>query len=151
MCSTCKLDPAENKQKLARQGAVDVDDFYDEVNYHPKAKKKVRKRNRCPGNETGQHVFVWTVETECDDCLLFYKYFGFYKYEYRVCCGCQRSGYGDWRLTEDYINKFGHQPRYGSPNPEFKDKVYKELLDKKYRNEWWPFKIDYDMRKARIS
>lgn len=94
MCSSCKMDPHEEKRFRYRQGAVDVDDFYIEVNYQTRMKgrgfkrknEKPKTRPGCPENDFGPHVYVWTTEGQIED--LFFRYFGFHKYQRRICAGC---------------------------------------------------------------
>ena len=92
MCSGCYSDPAWDEIHYRRQGAVDVEDFYKEVNYTLKKKSKkerVKTRPGCPGNEYKSHVYVWTTENEYRD--FFYDYFGFPKYQHKTCVGCGKT------------------------------------------------------------
>lgn len=123
MCRDCYSDPAWDEIHYRRQGAVDVDDFYKEVNYQTRMKGrgwsrggshkqngKPRKRG-CPANNNKAHVYVWTTENNIED--LFFRFYGFHKWEKEFCCGCDnRRGR---RLTERYLN--------------IKDRKYKKLTN----------------------
>lgn len=81
----------DEKETDFRRGKVEVEDFYKEVNYQKslRKKKKVKTRPGCPGNEYKAHVYVWTCENEYRD--FFYDYYGFPKYQHKVCAGCGKS------------------------------------------------------------
>lgn len=109
MCSSCKMDPSEMKVFYARQGAVEIEDFDDEVRFRPPGKgysynrrtKKARPPKGCPANNGKAHVWVWTSEYEETD--IFYKHFGFHKKETKVCCGCLLKT--KVRETERYMKR----------------------------------------------
>jgi len=103
MCSMCKMDPRDVAILRQRQGAVEVDDFYKEVNYTPRKKKTKRVREKrtrpgCPENNNGPHVYIWTTETVGARLYstylmhdMFYDYFGYSKWKYEVCAGCLKG------------------------------------------------------------
>ena len=99
MCSGCYSDPAWDEIHYRRQGAVGVEDFYKEVNYTKKSKKKnVKKYPGCPGNEGKAHIYVWT--TEFNGKSLFFDFYGFHKFEKKICAGCGHKDRS--RRTEEY-------------------------------------------------
>lgn len=102
MCKACKMDPSEVQKMQQRQGAVEPEDFYEEVNYQQRLKKKnkrVRNYPGCPGNDGKAHVYVWTTETV--PTTLFEDYYGFPKYQRHVCAGCGKAkGY---KLSDEYM------------------------------------------------
>lgn len=69
-----------------------VEDFEEPRYRHPKRRAKKVKARGCQGNDWGKHVYVWTTDPEnlfsWDDAQEFYKFHGFYRREYYVCCGC---------------------------------------------------------------
>lgn len=92
MCKHCWDAGESEHHKDFIQGAVDPDDGWVEVNYQarPKSKNKKKKtRPGCSGNEYGPHIYVWTTEREFRD--FFYDYFGFPKYQHKVCVGCGKT------------------------------------------------------------
>lgn len=105
MCRDC--DYGYEKETDFRRGKVDVDDFYKEVNYQTRLKGrtgyrvKFRDKTRpgCPGNNFGPHIYVWTTEGQTSS--FFSDYYGFYKYEFRICCGCGKKTKS--RLSEPYL------------------------------------------------
>lgn len=109
MCKSCKMDPSEVAVMRARQGAVEVSDFDDEVRpRHPKrrAKKHPRSVTRapCPVAEDGKHVYIWVgyESVWSDTDKIFYEHFGYHQREIKTCCGClQTIGYG--RDSERYL------------------------------------------------
>ena len=91
-----------------RHGKVEVEDFADEIPYrHAKRRKKKDKpaktRPGCIGNEYGPHVFTWTQELE-NEKTVFFRYFGFHKYQREVCVGCGK------------VRKVEHSERYVKRN-----------------------------------
>lgn len=106
------MDPAWEKAYWQRKGMIEVSDFDDEPRYrHPKRRvKKSRARSitrtPCPVAEDGKHVYVWegTLDTwgNSGKELTFYRYFGYYKHERQVCCGCLTTK-GSRRETQKYI------------------------------------------------
>lgn len=141
MCSCCKMDPRDVKIMRMRQGAVGVEDFYKEVNYTPKKKVKAKpaKQTRpgCSGNEGKRHIYVWTTEFNLED--LFFKFFGFHKYEKKFCAGCSKRQYGT-RKTERYVRKFKDQSVWGSPEYQhegFREYRQKWLTQRGYTSEVW--------------
>jgi len=93
------MDPAWEKIFRQRQGAVEVEDFDDEVRIRKSKKKAPKPRQRgCPGNDHGAHVYVWTTELEPTGYLViswnqkkypsFYKKHGFHRQEAYACVGC---------------------------------------------------------------
>lgn len=122
MCKACKMDPSDMARYRTRQGALDVEDFEKEVNYRPSAKAKKTKgktRPGCPGNEYGPHVYVWTSEREMDS--LFYRYFGWHKYQSHICAGCgkkDRSKYSDKyeaRKKKEWDKRYAVSVKRGEP------------------------------------
>lgn len=116
MCKACKMDDREMQVYYRRQGMVEANDFDDEVRYrHPKRRKKnkVNRRPGCPGNDYNKHVFVWVEKSGDFDSGFFFKYYGYYKKEYEVCCGCGKVGKS--RRTEKYnkINLKKYTKIYG--------------------------------------
>lgn len=115
MCKACKMDPSEVARFRQRQGAVDAEDFYKEVNYRPKKKVSTRVRRTRPGcaaNDNGPHVYVYTTEHNIAD--LFHQFYGYHKWEKSICCGCGKSGHKS-RLTERYekVKSRKWNKRYG--------------------------------------
>ena len=110
MCKHCWDEGGPHHKDFIR-GGVDPEDFEKEVNYHPKQKKskKAKKYPGCPGNDKGPHIYVWT--TEHNKSTLFLDYFGFHRYEQKVCCGC---GHMDRRRKT---------PEYEERNAKEKDKA----------------------------
>ena len=106
MCWDCYDHPKGDPYKIFRQGGVPVEDFDDEIPFRhsPRRVKKKgarAKENRgCPGNNNGEHVYVWTTEFNVED--LFFRFYGFHKYERERCCGCNSRRRGT-RLTEEYV------------------------------------------------
>lgn len=102
--------------KDGRRGGLS-DAFWDEdelVDFPrpSRRKKRVRKtRPGCPGNNNKRHIYVYTTEFNSDRDL-FFRYFGFYKWEKRVCCGCTVRGGS--RLSERYTKKFKTYSRWSS-------------------------------------
>lgn len=100
MCKHCWDDTESVHHKDFIQGAVDPEDFYDEVNYHQKKKdRKARPRRGCYANDFGAHVYVWTTELEPvgwayslngSRVMSFYSVHGFHRMEAKVCVGCQK-------------------------------------------------------------
>lgn len=137
MCKACYSTPQWNEIHYKRQGAVDPDDFYKEVNYRPKAKaKKAKKRYPgCPGNDKGPHVYMWTTEKNRED--LFFDYYGFHKHEKKVCVGC------------GHVDKSRTTAEYDERNSKEKDKAYR-----KGRHVWnfWGFEnYDEEYRAVRAA
>jgi len=121
----------DNTYKDMRRGATE-DAFWDEkelVDHRRKGGKKPKKtRAGCPANDYKAHVYVWTTETDDTFRSLFQRYFGFYKYEYKICCGCRKRGKG-YRLTEQYRKKFKTDNRWSS-------KEYQHEGFNEYRRKW---------------
>ena len=122
MCKHCwGWDEAEHHKDFT-QGAVGIEDFEDVIPYrHPKRRKKrkdkyPKTRPGCPENGWKKHVFVW-VEMVHDPYSFrkdfFYEYYGYYKEEHEVCCGCGHIGKS--RRTEKYnkINLRAYTKLYG--------------------------------------
>jgi hypothetical protein len=113
MCKACKMDPQDVQRLYARQGAVGVEDFDDEVRYrHPKRRSgkkpypRSATRQPCPVAEDGKHVYVWADHTPdysyYDNDKVFLKHFGYAKREIKTCCGCMVTS-GSSRLSERYM------------------------------------------------
>lgn len=128
MCKHCWDDTESVHHKDFIRGWEEPDGFEKEVNYRPKPKKRKATRTRpgCPGNDNKTHVYVFTTEYNIKD--LFYRYFGFHKYEKRFCAGCGKNGH-KVRKTERYVKKFKDSSRYGSP--EYRHEGFRE-----YRQKW---------------
>lgn len=122
MCKACKMDPREMRTFYERQGAVEVEDFDDEIRYsHPprKNKKKQPKKRGCPGNDFGPHVYVWMPSLykyswSNDRDSFFFKH-GFHRNEVQVCCGCEkRNKYRYTAEMQKRINRLGwYKANYG--------------------------------------
>lgn len=112
-CNNYKVDP----YKQFRQGGVEVEDFDDEIRYRKvphkarfewnnravrRAKQKPKTRAGCPENNYKAHLYVWTTELESEKTL-FFRYFGFHKYQREVCCGCGKRR--NTENTERYIKR----------------------------------------------
>lgn len=106
------------------QGAVGIEDFDDTIKHVKKAapKKPVKKKG-CPGNDFNAHVYVWAKEARDAPWLgedTFFKFYGFYKYEYKICAGCGRRD--KCRLSEEYTKRFKREGKYAyeeKKDPEF--------------------------------
>lgn len=100
MCYECY---GYGEKPSVRRQMVEVEDFYEEVNYQPKKKDKrgVKRYPGCPENNRGPHVYAWT--TEFNGPSLFFDYFGFHKRERKVCVGCLHEDAR--RFTEEYNNR----------------------------------------------
>lgn len=104
MCWDCWGNKGGDPYKIFTQGGVDVEDFEEEFRHTPSRKyKKKNKRKKakpgCVGNDGKAHVYVWTTERNVED--LFFRFYGFHKYEKKVCIGCGRRD--GTQLTERYI------------------------------------------------
>ena len=138
MCKACKMDPREMRTYEIRKGAVEPEDFYEETNYQKRVGKPKDKRTRpgCPENDGKRHITGWVVRPEGRfgyEASDFYDFFGFYKYEYKVCLGCGKYYHGT-RLTQEYKDRFGDR-KYSVI--ERQDAAYIEFLRKRHR----PFSI----------
>lgn len=106
MCWDCWANRKGDPYKIFRRGGVPVEDFDEEIRYRhaPNKKKKSKsprsKDNRgCQMNDGGPHIYVWTTERNIED--LFFRFYGFHKWEKEYCCGCGiRRG---TQLTERYL------------------------------------------------
>ena len=79
MCGLCRADEAEVKRMYARQGAVDEEDFFKEVNYTLRKKRK----GKCKRSKTGEdHVFNASK----------HKHNGPLTFRYFVCSRCGKLG-----------------------------------------------------------
>lgn len=129
------------KRRDYRAGAVEPDDFDREFDYQTKVARNRKSRpewlvdsSGCSGNDNGPHIYVWTTEVfgryphSPRGGDFFYKVFGWDKYEYNVCVGCEQTGKYK-RLTQryeavkerKYRNMYGdgsNQPR-GNPAPRY--------------------------------
>lgn len=93
MCDACLARPLSHKDHV--RGKVDPDDFDKIVDYTPRNRKRKPnkvKRNKttragCDANNFKSHVYIWTNEYE-DERHLFYRYYGYHKWEREVCVGC---------------------------------------------------------------
>ena len=106
-CSCCSYE--QNTHKDFIRGGVDESDFADEfrvVNLKNKTKKsrpRSATRTPCSATENGRHVYVWEpYEWRPGKERVFYRYFGYHKYEQQVCCGCLTTK-GWRRETEQYL------------------------------------------------
>lgn len=103
------MDPAWEKVYRARQGAVEISDFDEDIKYRKPGKGYGYGRNRkrpkgnkgCPANEGKAHVWVWTSEYEVTD--IFFKHFGFHKKVSRVCAGC--LAVSKTTLSDEYMRR----------------------------------------------
>lgn len=114
MCKHCWGDTESEHHKDWIRGGVDADHGEAEVNYKPKKKKPGASKKKypgCPGNEGKAHVYVWTTEKNEED--LFFRYYGFYRSEYKICAGCGHKDAS--RLSEKYLARkekmFRKEPR----------------------------------------
>ncbi len=111
-CSCC-WDPQGPKHKDFIRGGVDEGDF--EPDYRPVSLKKKTKKKRarsetrmpCLASEDGRHVYIWVGYNPefsywGNYDKTFYKHFGYYRREQKVCCGCGVSK-GFIRETERYL------------------------------------------------
>lgn len=118
MCKSCKMNDREIETFYRRQGMVDAEDFDDEPRYrHPKRRRRTNKtktRPGCPDNNFGPHVPIWTTEFNRTD-YLFYKVFGWHKWEKNICAGCGKKM--GTRKTERYIKiaERKYRAKYGGP------------------------------------
>lgn len=92
--ATLKERPGDYKVTgiYVRDHRHDKGDGWEDAPYHKAGKHKpVKKREGCPGNDNGPHVYVWTRET-------FWKPFWHQNnwfwtmsdYEYKTCAGCYK-------------------------------------------------------------
>lgn len=115
------------------QGGADLNDFEETVKYVKRSlPKRPKKKRGCEGNDFGPHVYVWVAETEVtpwtqDD--LFFEFYGFHKYEYKVCAGCKKRV--KYRLSEEYTKKFKRHGKYAYE--EHKDPEYMKLRNRRWR------------------
>lgn len=126
MCWDCYAEP-HDRYKEIKQGGVDPEDFYMEVNYSPKRKSKKKREKKkypgCPGNEGKAHIYVWTTEREFQD--LFYRYFGFSKYQSNICVGCgKRNGVKnsdkyEARKQREWDKRYTVTVKRGEPVPRY--------------------------------
>jgi hypothetical protein len=121
MCKACKMDPRDVDIFYRRQGMVDADDFNEEglLRYrHPK-RRKARKdkypkpRPGCPENDWGKHVYVWVDQAGIYESPSFYRYYGYYKYKYEVCCGCGKVGKKEHTDKYERVNMKAYNKRFG--------------------------------------
>lgn len=129
--------------KQFTQGGVGLDDFVDTIKHVKKAdpKKHVKKRG-CPGNDYKAHVYVWVPEVDTSPWKSdreFFDFYGFHKYEYKICAGCEKRT--NFRLTEEYTKKFKQSGRWGSA--EYKDPAYMKSRERRWRT-WDEVKADRD-------
>lgn len=115
MCWDCNNNDKGDPYKNFRRGGVEVEDFDDEPRYRKvthgtafewnnKAVRRARMKSRpgCPENNMKAHLYVWTTELESEKTL-FFRFFGFHKYEREVCCGCDKVR--GTRNSERYIKR----------------------------------------------
>lgn len=160
MCKGCYSDPTWDEIYYRRQGAVDVDDFYKEVNYQTRMKgrgwsrggshkQKFRNRPGCPGNDFKAHVYVWTTEKE--ESTFFSDYYGFHKRQSRICVGCgKRNGS---QLSDEYMKRKLREwdkldsLKKGEPVPYYRRSNAKYP---RYSFKWWNWEsMDEDFRRAK--
>lgn len=98
MCKHCWDDePGEHHKDFIR-GGVKIEDFDDEPMRERtagKSRRKARVRKTpsgCPGNDFKAHVYIWTTEQNEEDS--FFKFYGYHRFEKKVCCGCEKKTYG---------------------------------------------------------
>lgn len=126
-CDWCNPGPYRD----FKDGAVDEEYGEVEVNYTPRRKnKKVHKKKPgCPANEGKSHIYIYTTEFNMED--VFFKYYGFHKWEHSVCCGCGKKARKS-RKTERYEKKFGNKMRqHRWTDAEYEDEGYAE-----FRKKW---------------
>lgn len=116
-----------------RQGGVGTEDFEDEFRHVKSAKTKARPKKGCPGNDYNEHVYVWVAETRDAPWLsedLFFEFYGFHKYEYKVCAGCDKRM--KYRLSAEYTKKFKKEGHFGYE--EYRDPGFVEFRNQHWRN-----------------
>lgn len=159
MCKGCKMDPREMAKFRERQGAVDVDDFYKEVNYQTRMKGRggmtwgrasKRRKNKagCPSNNYGPHIYVWTTEGQEDN--FFSDYYGFFKYEYETCCGCGKTRKS--RKSEQYekVKARKWAKKYGDEYSMKRGEPVGRFASGRTRYSWWNWEsYDEDYMEAR--
>lgn len=105
MCKACKLDPKEVQRRYQRQGAVEVDDFEDEVPHRSSKKKKPKPRRKgCPENNGKGHVYIWEEVVET-----YQAWWGSvkpreYRYKQKICCGCLHVNNRVYPWSRNYNN-----------------------------------------------
>lgn len=117
MCWDCYNHDKGDPYKNFRRGGVDISDFDDEIKHKSKSRKKNKAKSPkpgCEGNDGGSHIYIWTYE--CNQPSAFSDFYGFEKYEFKVCVGCK---------------KFAPN-RYKSPNNRRTER-YNKIAEKKYR------------------
>lgn len=131
MCKACKMDPLEAKRMQVRQGAVDPEDFYEETDYRKPAKTKKRDYY-CPENDGKRHITAWVPLIDDLGAKIFHEYYGFWKYEEKVCVGCGKRY--TRRVSDDYMQHFKlpTRPRWPRDSQEDSDQNYQTWLAKRY-------------------
>ena len=117
MCWDCYANKGGDPYKDFRRGKVEVSDFDDEFRYVKaggktqfewsnkatrRARQKPKPRAGCPENNMKAHLYVWTTELESEKTI-FFRYYGFHKYQREVCCGCGKRRKTEF--SERYIKR----------------------------------------------
>lgn len=160
MCWDCYANKGGDPYKDFRRGKVEIEDFDDEMPYrkapHGKAfewsnkatrRARINKRPGCPENDMKAHLYVWTTELESEKTL-FFRYFGFHKYQREVCCGCGKHRKTEnteryikrkdraWEKMNDLFAKGEPVPRWG----RWGGVKYSYFTWENYNEEWWAFR-----------
>lgn len=99
-------------------GGVAPEDFEESFTGHPKRRQKRVKAPRqrgCSGNDFGPHVYVWTTESDewsWDYDEDFFKRNGYYRREYKTCCGCGKIANSRW--TEEMAKAIAKRGWYSA-------------------------------------
>lgn len=133
------------------RGGVPIEDFEPKVK-HKKKRQKKSKKPGCPENNGGRHIYVWVPEGKTS---LFYRFYGFYKWEREVCCGCEKTKGSYWthkgrRWTEKYREialkrweKTHSRGQFRSFRWENEDKDYREFKERYIRRYGFSFWDDF--------
>lgn len=147
MCWDCYNNDKGDPHKMFTQGGVPIEDFDEEFRHIKVKAKKPRKKTRagCPETEFKSHLYVWTSEYE-DKLTLFYRYFGFHKYEREFCVGCgkkrgsRHSEKYEARKRREYDKRYGGSEfnvKRGEPVPK-----YRRNRIPSYR--WWSWEMHHE-------
>lgn len=119
MCKHCWDYNETDHHKDFIRGGVRAEDFDDIPRYrHPKRRTKkksarAKKNHGCTGNDNGPHVYVWTTETQVED--LFFRFYGYHKFEKEVCVGCRNYRRKQTTARYEKIRARVYKKMYGGP------------------------------------